>query len=215
MELQTFPVWFCKISPYCAVQGSDQTPRFSSSRLVFIYMMLASVVLFENYSASYTSYLSVVSEEIFQFVKREQKIFFAPKYFIYHQMWRYFSNFLKIEIWGQTIWNNWPTGTNLIQDWSSDGNCLSEYVQGRNHKNLLWARIAPSRRYLLPQPIQRPATERLAEAPRWIWENNTETAIERMETEEYGYLNTLQSIYSQLGKARSRSLGLFLNDQFR
>ena len=43
-------------------QGQDTPPRYISTRLVFVYMMLASVVLFENYSASYTSFLSVVNE---------------------------------------------------------------------------------------------------------------------------------------------------------
>ena len=68
--------------------------------------------------------------------------------------------------------------------------------------------------HFIPQPIQRPATERLAAEPRWSWENSTETAIERMEMEQYAYLNTLQSIYSQLGKARSSS-DFFQNDNFR
>ena len=57
--------------------------------------------------------------------------------------------------------------------------------------------------HFIPQPVQPPETERLAKAPRWSWENNTETAIARMEIEKYAYLNTLQSIYSQLGKARA------------
>ena len=45
-----------------AQQGQDTPPRYVSTRLVFVYMMLASVVLFENYSASYTSFLSVINE---------------------------------------------------------------------------------------------------------------------------------------------------------
>ena len=35
-------------------------PRYSSTRLVFLIMMVASVVIFETYAASYTSFLSVV-----------------------------------------------------------------------------------------------------------------------------------------------------------
>ena len=67
---------FCKI--FLTVQGQDQTPRFNSTRLVFIYMMLASVVLFENYSASYTSYLSVVTEGIS--ILKKRNIFYSISY---------------------------------------------------------------------------------------------------------------------------------------
>lgn len=43
-------------------KGQEESPRYLSTRLVFIMMMVSSVVLFENFNASYTSFLSVVSQ---------------------------------------------------------------------------------------------------------------------------------------------------------
>ena len=43
-------------------QGPENAPSLISTRMIFIYMMVASVVLFENFSASYTSFLSVVTQ---------------------------------------------------------------------------------------------------------------------------------------------------------
>ena len=44
-----------------AQQGQENAPSPLTARIVFIYMMLASVVLFESFNASYTSFLSVVN----------------------------------------------------------------------------------------------------------------------------------------------------------
>ena len=44
-----------------AQQGQDNSPFFLSTRIVFLLMFISSVFLFENFSASYTSFLSVVS----------------------------------------------------------------------------------------------------------------------------------------------------------
>ena len=41
-------------------QGTEYEPRFSSTRLIFLLMMVSSVVVFENYAASYTAFLAVV-----------------------------------------------------------------------------------------------------------------------------------------------------------
>ncbi len=41
-------------------QGAEFEPRFTSTRLVFLMMMVSSVVIFENYAASYTAFLAVV-----------------------------------------------------------------------------------------------------------------------------------------------------------
>ena len=41
-------------------EGSEIEPRMWPSRLVFLIMMVSSVVLFENYAASYTAFLAVV-----------------------------------------------------------------------------------------------------------------------------------------------------------
>ena len=41
-------------------QGSESEPRQWSSRLIFLIMFLASLLLFNVFSASYTSFLSVV-----------------------------------------------------------------------------------------------------------------------------------------------------------
>ena len=38
----------------------------------------------------------------------------------------------------------------------------------------------------------------LATPPRWVWENNTGTAIARMMEEDYAYMNTLQAVYLEL-----------------
>ena len=43
-------------------QGSEDTPKYTSTRIVFLIIFLGSVLLFQNFSASYTSFLSVVTE---------------------------------------------------------------------------------------------------------------------------------------------------------
>ena len=43
-----------------AQQGQEIAPSPITARIIFIYMMVASVVLFETFNASYTSFLSVV-----------------------------------------------------------------------------------------------------------------------------------------------------------
>ena len=45
-----------------AQQGQEKFPIFDSTRMVYLFMFLSSVVLFESFSASYTSFLSVVSQ---------------------------------------------------------------------------------------------------------------------------------------------------------
>ena len=42
-------------------QGTELEPRRPATRLIFLLMMFSSVFIFENYSASYTSALSVVN----------------------------------------------------------------------------------------------------------------------------------------------------------
>ena len=42
-------------------QGTELEPRRPTTRLIFLLMMFSSVFIFENYSASYTSALSVVN----------------------------------------------------------------------------------------------------------------------------------------------------------
>ena len=44
-----------------AQQGQENSPSPITARIIFIYMMLASVLLFESFNASYTSFLSVVT----------------------------------------------------------------------------------------------------------------------------------------------------------
>ena len=44
------------------MKGAETEPRYESTRMLFLMMMLTSVVLFENFGASYTSFLSVVSQ---------------------------------------------------------------------------------------------------------------------------------------------------------
>ena len=43
-------------------QGTENTPKYTSTRIVFLIIFLGSVLLFQNFSASYTSFLSVVTE---------------------------------------------------------------------------------------------------------------------------------------------------------
>ena len=45
-----------------AQQGQEKFPIFVSTRMVYLFMFLCSVVLFESFSASYTSFLSVVTQ---------------------------------------------------------------------------------------------------------------------------------------------------------
>ena len=42
-------------------QGFEQDPSYMSSRIIFIAMFLSGVVIFETFSASYTSFLSGTS----------------------------------------------------------------------------------------------------------------------------------------------------------
>ena len=56
------PQWFLFLSNIALGKGQDSEPKYISSRMVFLFMFLASVVLFESFSASYTSFLSVVKE---------------------------------------------------------------------------------------------------------------------------------------------------------
>ena len=44
-----------------AQQGQENSPSPITARMIFIYMMVASVILFESFNASYTSFLSVVN----------------------------------------------------------------------------------------------------------------------------------------------------------
>ena len=44
-----------------AQQGQEHSPSLITARMIFIYMMVASVILFESFNASYTSFLSVVN----------------------------------------------------------------------------------------------------------------------------------------------------------
>ena len=120
-------------------------------------MMLSSVVLFENYSASYTSFLSVVNEaKPFETLDQLEK-----------------SSFMVGAQMGTAYRNMFIVGFFLVLIIISN---------------------------ILFQPIQRPVTETLASSSRWVWENNTGTAIERMERQDYAYMNTLQSIYLELSK---------------
>ena len=48
-------------SLYCFIQGSESQPSFQSTRIIFAMILLSSVVLFQNFAASYTSFLSVVA----------------------------------------------------------------------------------------------------------------------------------------------------------
>ena len=45
-------------------KGSETEPKYQSTRLLFLLMMVTSVVLFENFGASYTSFLSVVTPSV-------------------------------------------------------------------------------------------------------------------------------------------------------
>ena len=44
-------------------QGADITPVYSSTRIIFWFIFIGGVVLFQNFSASYTSFLSVVRQQ--------------------------------------------------------------------------------------------------------------------------------------------------------
>ena len=44
------------------MKGAETEPRYESTRMLFLMMMLTSVVFFENFGASYTSFLSVVTQ---------------------------------------------------------------------------------------------------------------------------------------------------------
>ena len=43
-------------------QGSEHQPRLQSTRMIFFSMLLGSVYILQTFSASYTSFLSVVTE---------------------------------------------------------------------------------------------------------------------------------------------------------
>ena len=45
------------------LKGAEYTPKYISTRIVFAIIFFGSVVLFQNFSASYTSFLAVVAEK--------------------------------------------------------------------------------------------------------------------------------------------------------
>ena len=47
------------------MQGQEDSPRYLSTRMVFIMMMLTRVVLFENFSASYTFFLTEMGQLLY------------------------------------------------------------------------------------------------------------------------------------------------------
>ena len=48
---------------YLFVQSTEFEPCYLSTRIVFILILFSSVVLFQNFAASYTSFLSVINQE--------------------------------------------------------------------------------------------------------------------------------------------------------
>ena len=46
------------------MKGQENTPVYTSSRVIFTLVIFGGVLLFQNFSASYTSFLAVTTEKV-------------------------------------------------------------------------------------------------------------------------------------------------------
>ena len=125
--------------------------------MVFLFMFLASVVLFESFSASYTSFLSVVKEaQPFETISELEQ----TSYLIGAQEGTAFQSMFSVNLTKKCLWL---------------------------FKTFVWF-----------QAVGKPSSERLANGPRWSTEANTGSAIERMQKEDYAFMQATTVVYLQL-----------------
>ena len=48
---------------HVVLQGAEHTPDFLSTRIIFAMIFFGCVIIFQNFSASYTSFLAVITEK--------------------------------------------------------------------------------------------------------------------------------------------------------
>ena len=53
---------FSALKHFFTFQGLEHTPEYFSTRIIFALIIFGSVAIFQNFSASYTSFLAVVKE---------------------------------------------------------------------------------------------------------------------------------------------------------